>query len=197
MIFLLCGGFSDLRTLLQKLDLITKTLLTSYCLKERLNLTGSLWKVMILILSPSANFCNKVLTSENKNQPNLSLVTKSMTYSSDIMCYEIDFFVAAKKFVAGIQFCRSATSFGSDKSFMKRPPGQSPHLEDIDPDDEWFYKKWLLKMYNYFVNSYDCLMIMILKINIENVAIDRASLSLWTFQEWIHFVTCYPFRPNN
>ena len=33
------------------------------------------------------------------------------------------FFVAAKKFVAGIQFCRSATSFGSDKFFMKRPAG--------------------------------------------------------------------------
>ena len=34
------------------------------------------------------------------------------------------FFVAAKKFVAGIQFCRSATSFGSDNFFfMKRPPG--------------------------------------------------------------------------
>ena len=45
-----------------------------------------------------------------------------MTYSSDIMCYEMDFFVAAKKFVAGIQFCRSATSFGSDTFFMKRPP---------------------------------------------------------------------------
>ena len=50
-----------------------------------------------------------------------------MTYSSDIMimCYEIDFFfffVAAKKFVAGIQFCRSATGFGSDNFFMKRPP---------------------------------------------------------------------------
>ena len=39
------------------------------------------------------------------------------------MCYEMDFFVAAKKFVAGIQFCRSATSFGSDNFFMKRPPG--------------------------------------------------------------------------
>ena len=45
------------------------------------------------------------------------------------ICYEIDFFfVAAMKFVAGIQFCRSATTFGSDKSFMKRPPGLPPLL---------------------------------------------------------------------
>ena len=32
------------------------------------------------------------------------------------------FFVAAKKIVAGIQFCRSATSFGSDKFFNETPP---------------------------------------------------------------------------
>ena len=53
----------------------------------------------------------------------MSLVTKFMTYSSDKFDYEMDFFVAAKKFVAGIQFCRSATCFGSDNFFMKRPPG--------------------------------------------------------------------------
>ena len=48
-----------------------------------------------------------------------------MTYSSDKFDYEMDFFVAAKKFVAGILFCRSATSFHSaaTKCFMKRPPG--------------------------------------------------------------------------
>ena len=79
---------------------------------------------MILILSPSANFCYWVLTSDKKISKICRWsITKSMTYSSDILCYEMDFFVAAKKFVAGIQFCRSATSFGSDNFFMKRPPG--------------------------------------------------------------------------
>ena len=116
------GGFSDLRTLLQKLDLITKTLLTSYCLKERLTLTGSLWKVMILILSPSANFCNKVLTSEKRNQSNLSLVTKSMKYSSDKFDYEMDFLTLQRSLSLESNFVAQRQVLAATKVLWNAPP---------------------------------------------------------------------------
>ena len=72
--------------------------------------------------------CHQVPISVIRSLP---VTKKSAKFVADNTIYDIfqrhfvlwnGFFVAAKKFVAGIQFCRSATSFGSDIFFMKRPP---------------------------------------------------------------------------
>ena len=82
---------------------------------------------MILILSPSANFCNKVLTSDkNKSSKFVACNQIYDIFQRQIKLLNRFLFVAEKKFVAGIQFCRSATSFGNDKSFYETPPPPPP-----------------------------------------------------------------------
>ena len=59
-----------------------------------------------------------------KNLPNLSLVTKSMTYSSDIMCYEMDFFFCrCKEICCWNPILSLSDKFWQRQVFYETPPG--------------------------------------------------------------------------
>ena len=59
----------------------------------------------------------------HKNLQSLSLITKSMTYSSDIMCYEMDFLSLQRNLSLESNFVAQRQVLAATIFFMKRPPG--------------------------------------------------------------------------